>query len=125
MRQMVGERYELTIMEAIRKATLLPAETLGFHTKGRLREGMDADIVVFDIKNILDKADFGLPDAKPVGIDYVFVNGKLALNKGQLINTTAGTALRCIEPVYDYQISLALHKKSKNLSISSSNKKIG
>ncbi|MBP2628569.1 MAG: dag [Firmicutes bacterium] len=103
-RQMVGERYELTIMEAVRKATLLPAETLGFHTKGRLREGMDADLVVFDIKSIMDKADFGLPDAKPEGIDYVFVNGKLALAKGQLANIAAGTAVRCTEPVYDYQI---------------------
>lgn len=103
-RQMVGERYELTIMEAVRKATLLPAETLGFHTKGRLREGMDADLVVFDIKSIMDKADFGLPNAKPEGIDYVFVNGKLALAKGQLVNTAAGTAIRCTEPVYDYQI---------------------
>jgi len=52
----------------------------------------------------MDKADFGLPDAKPEGIDYVFVNGKLALAKGQLANIAAGTAVRCTEPVYDYQI---------------------
>ncbi|HWR07887.1 MAG TPA: amidohydrolase family protein [Sporomusa sp.] len=103
-RQMVGERYELTIMEAIRKATLLPAETLGFHSKGRLREGMDADLVVFDIKGIMDKSDFGLPDAMPEGIDYVFISGKLVLAKGQLINTRAGKAVRCTTPVYDYTI---------------------
>jgi N-acyl-D-aspartate/D-glutamate deacylase len=103
-RKMVVERYELTIMEAVRKATLLPAETLGFNTKGRLRKGMDADIVVFDIKNITDKADFGLPNAYPEGIDYVFLNGKLALNKGELVDTRAGKAVRCTKPVYDYQI---------------------
>jgi len=103
-RKLVGERYELTIMEAIRKATLLPAETLGFHSKGRLRVGMDADLVVFDIKGIMDKADFGLPDAMPEGIDYVFINGKLALEKGQLIEHQAGKAVRCHKPVYDYQI---------------------
>jgi N-acyl-D-amino-acid deacylase len=103
-RQMVGERYELTIMEAVRKATLLPAETLGFHSKGRLREGMDADLVVFDIKVIMDKADFGLPNATPEGIDYVFISGKLALAKGKLINTRSGKAVRCTKPVYDYHI---------------------
>jgi N-acyl-D-aspartate/D-glutamate deacylase len=103
-RKMVVERYELTIMEAVRKATLLPAETLGFNTKGRLRKGMDADIVVFDIKNITDKADFGLPNAYPEGIDYVFLNGKLVLNKGELVDTKAGKAVRCTKPVYDYQI---------------------
>jgi len=103
-KKMVVERFELTIMEAVRKATLLPAETLGFNTKGRLRKGMDADIVVFDIKNITDKADFGLPNAYPEGIDYVFLNGKLALAKGELIDTKAGKAVRCTKPVYDYQI---------------------
>ena len=103
-RYLVGERYELTIMEAVRKATLLPADTLGFHKKGRLRAGMDADIVVFDIKNIIDKADFGLPDAKPEGIDYVLINGEMVLDKGKLVNSKAGTAVRCTKPVYDYQI---------------------
>lgn len=103
-KKMVVERHELSIMEAVRKATLLPAETLGFNTKGRLRKGMDADIVVFDIKNITDKADFGLPNAYPEGIDYVFLNGKLALDKGELVDTKAGKAVRCTKPVYDYQI---------------------
>lgn len=71
-------------MEAVCKATLLPAETLGLNSKGRLREGMDADLVVFDINRIADRADFGRPDAPPAG--------------------RAGKAVRCTEPVYDYQI---------------------
>jgi len=103
-KKMVAERYELTIMEAVRKATLLPAETLGFNTKGRLREGMDGDIVVFDMQTITDKADFGLPNAYPEGIDYVFLNGKLALAKGEIMDRQAGKAVRCTKPVYDYQI---------------------
>lgn len=103
-RKMVAERYELTIMEAVRKATLLPAETLGLHTKGRLRAGMDADLVVFDIKTIADRADFGSPDLAPEGIDYVLVNGQIALQKGQLLNRKAGKAVRCTKPVYSYQI---------------------
>lgn len=103
-RKMVVERCELNIMEAVRKATLLPAETLGLHSKGRLREGMDADLVVFDIHSIADKADFGNPDAFPKGIHYVFVNGVLALDRGKLVDDKAGKAVRCTKPVYDYQI---------------------
>jgi N-acyl-D-aspartate/D-glutamate deacylase len=82
----------------------LPAETLGFNTKGRLKEGMDADLVAMNIRNIVDKADFGLPDATPEGIDYVFVNGNPTLVNGELLDTKAGKAVRCTEPVYDYQI---------------------
>ncbi|XFO68677.1 hypothetical protein SPSIL_049000 [Sporomusa silvacetica DSM 10669] len=65
---------------------------------------MDADVVVFDIMGIMDKADFGIPDANPEGIDYVFINGKLALDKGEIIDTRAGKAVRCTKPVYDYTI---------------------
>lgn len=103
-KKMVVERHELTIMEAVRKATLLPAETLGLHAKGRLRPGMDADLVVFDIGGIVDKSDFGLPNAPPEGIDYVFVNGQLTLAEGILKNTRAGQTVRCTKPMYDYQI---------------------
>lgn len=103
-KKMVVERFELNIMEAIRKATLLPAETLGLNSKGRLREGADADIVAFDIHGITDTSAFGTPDSLPEGIEYVFINGRLALNKGRLINDKAGKAVRCIKPVYDYQI---------------------
>lgn len=103
-RKMVVERYQLNLMEAVCKATLLPADTLGFTSKGRLQIGMDGDIVVFDIKTINDKAVFGLPNASPEGIDYVFLNGKLALAKGEIIDHRAGKAVRSNKPVYDYQI---------------------
>lgn len=103
-RKMVVERFQLNLMEAVCKATLLPADTLGFTTKGRLQEGMDADIVVFDIHTINDKAIFGHPNASPEGIDYVFINGKLTLAKGEIMNARGGKAVRCTKPVYDYQI---------------------
>lgn len=103
-RKMVVERYQLNLIEAICKATLLPAETLGLTSKGRIQQGMDADIVIFDINNINDKADFGLPNASPEGIDYVIINGQLALAKDEIISGRAGKAVRCTKPVYDYQI---------------------
>ena len=103
-RKMVLERCELSIMEAVRKATLLPAETLGFHTKGRLRAGMDADLVVFDLHGIADRADFAAPNAAPDGIEYVFVNGVLSLERGVVVQASSGKAVRCRKPIYDYQI---------------------
>ncbi|MDU4962507.1 MAG: amidohydrolase family protein [Sporomusaceae bacterium] len=103
-KKMVAERYELTIMEAVRKATLLPAQTLGLEHKGRLRPGADADIVVFDIRTIADRADFYHPDLPPAGIDCVVVNGRLALENGRLVEVAAGKAVRCTKPMYDYQI---------------------
>ncbi|OPJ56182.1 amidohydrolase family protein [Clostridium oryzae] len=86
-RKMVRERKELTLLDAVRKCTLLPADTFGFDKKGRLSEGCDADIVIFDIDNIRDNAWFpneGEPDAKPDGIEYVIVSGKIIVEKGSL-----------------------------------------
>ncbi|MDR3348201.1 MAG: amidohydrolase family protein [Acidaminococcales bacterium] len=92
-RKMVVEKNFLTVEEAVRKATLLPAQTLGLKTKGRLRAGCDADIVTFDLARMADRAGFlpeKQPDAPPEGIGYVFVNGSLALENGQLKNIRAG-----------------------------------
>lgn len=47
-KNMVHNRKDLTLIEAVRKATLLPAETMGFKTKGRLKKDMDADLVIFE-----------------------------------------------------------------------------
>ena len=96
-RYMVRERKEISLVEAISKATFLPAETMGLKQKGRIKKGSDADIVVFDIDTIKDKSDFpdvGVPDRNPVGIKYVFVNGKLALNEGIIENNRLGKIIR-------------------------------
>ena len=103
-KKMVADRYDLSLMEAIRKATLLPADTLGLLQKGRLEEGRDADIVVFDIQSLSDNATFFTPDAPPSGIDYVIVNGRLALDHGVIQDNKAGRSIRCQCPAYDYQI---------------------
>lgn len=83
----VRELNALTTMEAVRKCTLMPAEFFGLKNKGWLGTGADADIVVFDPQTIIDRADYmgiGMPDAPPLGIEYVFVNGCPVVKKGQL-----------------------------------------
>ncbi|MDU2064534.1 MAG: amidohydrolase family protein [Sporomusaceae bacterium] len=104
LRKLVRENYELSLLEALRKATYLPAETLGLTYKGRLQEGMDADITIFDIRTICDKADFGRPDAWPEGIDYVLLDGQIVFADGKILSRCAGKAVRSHYPVYDYQI---------------------
>jgi N-acyl-D-amino-acid deacylase len=88
-RKMVRERQELSIMEAIKKCTIIPAKTFGLKGKGVIREGVDADIVIFDINKICDKAKFpdkGEPDAKPEGIPYVIVNGQIVVKNSNIVN---------------------------------------
>lgn len=97
LRKMVRERKDLTLIQAVRKCTILPAITLGLLSKGRMREGSDADIVIFDINKICDRAKFpdvGTPDAKPEGIPYVIVSGKLIIKNSEFVkNVMPG---RCI-----------------------------
>jgi N-acyl-D-amino-acid deacylase len=62
----------------IRKMTSLPAKVYGFDTKGLLKEGMDADICVFDPEKIIDRAEFTDPSLRAEGLSYVIVGGKIA-----------------------------------------------
>lgn len=90
----VREDGNLTLEEAIRKMTSLPAARMGLPDRGIIREGMKADIVIFDAKTINEKATFIEPHAYPVGIDYVIVNGKPAFEKGQFHNNLNGQVLK-------------------------------
>ena len=95
-RRMVRERRELSWEEAVYHTTLLPARVFGFERKGRLREGFDADLAVFDPETLCDCADFpglGRPDAAPVGMRYVIVSGELAARGGKTTGVMAGRAL--------------------------------
>lgn len=97
LRKMVRERADLTLEEAVYKATLLPARVFGFRTKGLIAPGMDADIVIFDPDTIEDMAiypDRGDPDALPKGIPHVIVNGRPVIRDGVFTGETPGRILK-------------------------------
>jgi len=89
---------ELTLIEAIRKITMLPARRYGLTDVGEITPGKNADIVLFDKEIILDNADFvdrGDPNAPPDGIAYVLVNGDVVVKGNELTNNrNSGRLLR-------------------------------
>ena len=84
----------LTLYQAIEKMTAQPAARLRLENKGRLNVGADADITVIDFETVKDGATFENPALPPMGIEYVFVGGQLALEKGKLLKTNCGKAIR-------------------------------
>lgn len=80
--------------EAVAKMTAMPAEKLGLTRKGTLRRGADADVVIFDLERIQDRATFDQPNLPPDGIAWVLIDGKIALEHGEIRNMALGRALR-------------------------------
>jgi len=74
--------------------TSLPALQFGLKNKGRLCAGADADIVIFDPAEIADTATFDEPVKPPVGIDFVLVNGEIAVEKSVIKKRDSGHSLR-------------------------------
>lgn len=89
----VRERGWLRLEEAIKKITAMPAAKYGFRDRGLLRPGLAADVVVFNADTIQDNASFDRPAVYPTGIDYVLVNGQLAVDGGKLAGTRSGQVL--------------------------------
>ncbi|MFX0187213.1 MAG: amidohydrolase family protein [Candidatus Hodarchaeota archaeon] len=90
----VREEKLLTLHDAIRRMTSYPAQKLGLRDRGLLKEGYWADITIFDKNTIIDKATYENPRLYSEGIEYVFVNGVLALNKGVFTRALSGMPLR-------------------------------
>ncbi len=90
----VRDESLLSLPEAIRRMTSLPAETIGLEGRGVLTEGAFADLVVFDAGLVCDQATLDQPRQRARGIDRVFVNGTLAYESDRLTGALAGSVLR-------------------------------
>ena len=90
----VREERSMSLENAIRKMTSFPAQRLGISDRGILREGMKADIVVFDPRSVKAPATRREPKQFPIGIDYVIVNGQVVIDQGRHTGVLAGHSLR-------------------------------
>lgn len=96
----VRETHSLTLMDAIRKMTLMPAQRLearvpAMKQKGRLRVGADADIAIFDAAHVKNRSTYREPALSPVGIQNVIVNGVSVVANGRAVEGVApGKAVR-------------------------------
>ena len=90
----VREEEIISLEEAIRKLTALPASNLGIQKRGRLRRGYFADVVVFDPAKIQDHATFEEPHQYSTGVIHVFVNGVQVLKNGEHTGETPGRVVR-------------------------------
>ena len=90
----VRSRGVLTLEDAIRRMTSLPARTFRLHDRGLVREGMAADLVVFDPARVEDKATYAKPHHYSQGFDFVLVNGKMIVDGGKLTEARSGQTLR-------------------------------
>lgn len=91
----VRERRILTLEDAVRKMTSLPAHRLGIKDRGILREGSYADITIFNPRTIIDKSTYANPRQHPEGIEYVLINGCIVVRKGDHdTSILAGKVLR-------------------------------
>jgi N-acyl-D-amino-acid deacylase len=87
------DRGVISVESAIRSMTSLPAQILGVRDRGQIREGMWADVVVFDLENIRDKATFFQPHQYAEGIEQVLVNGVAVVEDSKLTWKLAGKIL--------------------------------
>lgn len=94
LRWLVRERGILSIMEALAKMTVMPADRFGLSAKGRIESGADADITIFDPETVTDGATYLAPDTDPTGIVHVIVGGVSVVEGGVLQDTMPGRSVR-------------------------------
>lgn len=92
--QYVRKENVLSMEEAVRKMTALPARVMGLDRKGLIREGMDADLVMFDPVMVTDRSTYESPRRPPEGISHVIVNGVPVVDDGEITGETPGEAIR-------------------------------
>jgi N-acyl-D-amino-acid deacylase len=90
----VRNRKALTLEDAVRRMTSMPARTFHFKDRGAIREGMTADLLLFDPARVGDKATYENPHQFSEGFDFVLVNGVVMVDGGQLTEARAGRVLR-------------------------------
>jgi N-acyl-D-amino-acid deacylase len=90
----VRTRGVLTVEDAVRRMTSLPARTFGFRDRGEIREGLAADLVLFDLARLNDRATFAKPHQYSEGFDLVVVNGQIAVEDGKATTNRGGKTLR-------------------------------
>ena len=94
LREYVFNRKVVTLPFAIHASSKLTAETFRLRDRGALKVGYFADVIVFDEKTIADRATYEHPEELAVGMKYIIVNGKLAVEGGKYTGTLAGRAIR-------------------------------
>jgi N-acyl-D-amino-acid deacylase len=90
----VRETPLFSLPEAVRRMTGLPADIIGLRDRGYVREGLAADLVVFDPNRVRDRSTYAQPTLRPDGIEYVVVNGAVAVKNGTVTGVRAGRSLR-------------------------------
>jgi len=98
LRKYVREEKLLTLPDAIRKFSALPAQRMRLADRGVLKQGLWADIVVFDPATIRDVATFENPNQLSIGMKYVFVNGVAVVADGKMTQQLPGRVLRSFHP---------------------------
>jgi N-acyl-D-amino-acid deacylase len=90
----VRKRKVVTLPEAVRKMTSLPAAHMGFTGRGVVREGAAADLVIFDPTTVVDTATYAAPHSYPTGLPHVLVNGVFVVRDGKVTDSRPGAILR-------------------------------
>ena len=90
----VREDHLMTVQEAVRKVTSLPADVLSLPDRGRLKAGAFADVVIFDPASFQDHSTYAKPMQYATGVTDIFINGQLALKDGEPTGAHTGRALR-------------------------------
>jgi N-acyl-D-amino-acid deacylase len=93
LRHYALDRGVISLESAVRSSTSLPAQILGIRDRGLIREGLAADLVIFDPAKVRDRATFSEPHQYAEGIDFVLVNGKFAVDGGKLTGALSGKVL--------------------------------